>query len=398
MIKNRNGKALFIIAGVLLLSASHALAEGKISFWDTQRKGANMFNVIPDEQWFRAARDLGIEWVRLAYDKWRGRQRDFLMGDAGNFTGLVREDCAKLIKVLDWADKYNVKAVITPLGLPGSRWAQNNGDRQDLRLWRDKKYWRQAADFWRELAAQLKNHPAVSGYNILNEPTPEMDTGLYEESPSGDYLAWYRKYKGTSHDLPAFYDAVITAIRSVDPDTPVMVDAGWYARPTAFAYWPKLRDEKVLYAFHVYEPYRFTNRKNFTAARQYAYPGKILFEGKEVEWDTRQIERFLAPCFAWARQREIPPNRLVAGEFGCYRRNPGCQAYLTDVIGVLNARRVHWAVYTFRADEWDGYDYEVGTGGLGEDYWKTKEAGQNPEMPRKDNPLFGVIKKEFRKK
>lgn len=388
-------KLLAIILLVALFSSKSLPSNKKIEFWDVQRKGANYFNVTPEEQWFKAAHELGIDWVRMTYDKWKGQRRDFLMGDTNNFTGIIQEDLARLIQTLDWADKYNIKVVIAPLGLPGNRWVQNNDNRRDLRLWNDHKYWRQAADFWRDLAASLKDHPAVYAYNILNEPIPEMKTGLAEHGPASRYAPWYKKYRGTSHDLPAFYETVIAAIRQVDSETPIMLDAGWYAQPAAFVYWPKIGDEKVLYSFHMYEPYQFTNHKNFREERNYVYPGTIPYAGEDVHWNKQQIENYLSPFCEWAKVRKIPSNRLVCGEFGCYRRNQGCKEYLTDVIAVLSSHGLHWAFYSFREDEWDGYDYEIGSGGLGAAYWQAKEAGQNPEVPRRDNPLFSIIKRQF---
>jgi hypothetical protein len=43
------------------------------------------------------------------------------------------------------------------------------------------------------LALALKDHPAVCAYNILNEPTPEMKTGLAEHGPASRYHDWYKK-------------------------------------------------------------------------------------------------------------------------------------------------------------------------------------------------------------
>jgi HEAT repeat protein len=380
---------------VLLFLAGPSVAAEKITFWNTQRKGANNFNVEPREEWFAAAHELGVDWVRLAYGKWKGQSRDFLMGDADNFQRVVPQDLARLVEVLDWAQKYDIKVVIAPLGLPGNRWIQNNDNRRDLRLWNDKAYWQQAAAFWGELAAGLKDHPAVCAYNILNEPTPEMKTGVDEHGPVSRYRSWYEKHRGTAHDLPAFYETVIAAIRKVDAQTPIMLDAGWYAQPGAFVYWPTIRDDKVLYAFHMYEPYAFTNHRNFRREEPYIYPGEIPYAGKEINWDRRRIEHHLSPFFEWVKAREIPINRLVCGEFGCYRRNRGAAAYLADVLDVLNERDLHWAFYSFREDEWDGMDYELGAAGLGAAYWQAKEAGENPPLDRRDNPLFDVIKSQF---
>ena len=394
MFEGMTNRLILLVTALFLLLGPVGAAE-KIAFWDTPRKGANCFNAEPSEAWFAAASGLGVDWVRLAYAKWKGQGRDFLMGDADSFQGVVPEDMAKLIEVLDWAQKYDIKVVITPLGLPGNRWIQNNDNRRDLRLWNDKAYWQQAADFWSELAASLKNHPAVCAYNVLNEPTPEMRTGLDEHGDVSRYQAWYEKYRGTTHDLPAFYETVIAAIRKVDPQTPIMLDAGWYAQPNAFVYWPKVPDDKVLYAFHMYEPYSFTNHRNFRREKPYIYPGRIPYADAEIDWNKGQIEHYLTPFFEWAKARGIPISRLVCGEFGCYRRNPGAAAYLTDVIDVLNEHHLHWAFYSFREDAWDGYDYELGTAGLGDAYWQAKEAGENPPLTRRDNPLFDVIKRQF---
>lgn len=354
-----------LILILLLFPSSWLIGNGKMDFWKTPRKGANYFNAIPDEAWFQAAQDLGIEWVRLAYEKWTGAERDFLMGNADHFDGLVQEDLARLIQTLDWASRHGVKVVITPLGLPGARWTQKNDGKPDLRLWNDKTYWVQAARFWRALAEQLRNHEAICAYNILNEPTPEMGTGMAEHGPTARFQEWYPAHRGTSHDLPSFYTGIIAAIREVDSGTPIMLDAGWYAQPDAFTYWPTLDDSRLLFSFHMYEPYDFTSAHNFRNHRNLTYPGKIPFAGEEPAWNRNQIEAYLQPFFQWAKNKSIPGSRLVCGEFGCYRRNLGCDQYLSDVISVLNQNAAHWAFYSFREDEWDGYDYETGAGSLG---------------------------------
>lgn len=386
----------------LYLSAIQAAIGGDIDrmkFWDGDepRKGANYFNAVPEARWFEDARELGIEWVRLAYDKWSSQERDFLIGNADNFTSLVQKDLDVLMEVLDWAHKYGIKVVVTPLSLPGNRWSQNNDDQRDLRLWNDKTYWDQSAKFWSALAAKLKNHPAVYGYNLINEPTPEMGTGLEEHGPADRYTTWYENYKNTSHDLPAFYIKLLAAIRDSDTETPVMLDAGWYAQPDAFTHWPRMPDSRILYSFHMYEPYSFTSAGNFRKEANLTYPGVIPFAGESTEWNMDRIKIYLEPFLKWAEDRDIPANRLVCGEFGCYRRNTGCDQYLSDVISVLNNQKIHWAFYSFREDEWDGYDYEIGTGGLGWKYWEAKEKGMNPSPPRQNNPLFEVIRREFQK-
>jgi aryl-phospho-beta-D-glucosidase BglC (GH1 family) len=182
----------------LSLSGASDLAQAtpqadstKMNFWRVQRKGANNFNVHPDAEGFQAAKALGVDWVRLAYDKWPAQDRDFLLGNADHFTHLQSQDLTRLKAVLDMAQAADIKVVIAPLSLPGARWVQNNGDQPDLRLWSDKRYWQESARFWKSLAAALKDHPAVVGYNLINEPTPP-ETGLTEHGDPRRYADWYK--------------------------------------------------------------------------------------------------------------------------------------------------------------------------------------------------------------
>lgn len=388
--------AVALLAGLALLAGTKpGFADDRMAFWDVQRRGANYFNETPTPTWFQHAADAGIAWVRLAYDKWPATERDFLIGSADQYDGLVPEDLARLRQVLDWADAAGLKVVIAPLSLPGMRWRQNNNGDFDGRIWQDRAYWDQSARFWRDLASALREHPAVVAYNIVNEPAPEFGTGAVESLPPGEvagYRDWQAGQAGTARDLAAFYRQVVAAIRENDPETPIMVDGGWYASAPSLAAWPApLDDPRTLYAFHMYEPYAFTSGRNFREERGFTYPGTVPFGEGPVDWDAAVIETFLAPVFDWAEANGLPPTRIAAAEFGCMRRNTGCADYLADVIGLLNHRGVHWAFYSFREDEYDGYDYEVGSGPLGWRYWQAVDRGEDPTRPYAPNPLWDAV-------
>jgi hypothetical protein len=339
--------------------------------------------------------------VRLAYDKWDTDHRDFLIGDASNYTGLVRKDLDKLKEVITWAARYDIQLVISPLSLPGARYRQNNDNKPDLRLWESYDYWEQAVQFWIDLVRELKGYDNIVAYNIINEPHPEMGTDLEEHYSPGDvseFMGWYNKIQGTPRDIFKFYNKIIKEIRKIDQDIMVMLDAGWYGQPGAFCYWPSVIDDSnILYSFHMYEPYEFTSNKNFKEKNDYVYPGTVPFGRDTIYWDRKTIELYFKPFKNWVKGMNIPSNRIVAGEFGCMRRNDGAARYLKDIIDFLNAHDFHWAFYSFREDEWDGYDYELGTAGLDWKYWQDKEKGLNPPPPRRDNELFMIIKNQFKK-
>lgn len=97
-------------AAVLVAFAQAAAAADLISFWDQPARGANVFNAAPkDQAYFEALADTGATWARLTFSKWKGRERDFLIGDADHYRGLVPEDLARLRAELDAAHAAGLK-------------------------------------------------------------------------------------------------------------------------------------------------------------------------------------------------------------------------------------------------------------------------------------------------
>ncbi len=358
------------------------------------RHGANSFNEAPpDAAYFAALKATGATWVRLAFSKWPGTGRDFLIGDAGAYAGLPPADLATLRATLDAAGAAGLKVVIVPLSLPGARWSQQNDGAFDDRLWSDPAFAAEAKAFWRDLAAAVKDHPAVAAYNLVNEPAPEREGGPAENGPMAEAVAWQSAEAGGPRDLPALYGRLIAAIRSVDPVTPVMVDAGWYANPRALATWPApLGDDRVLYAFHMYEPYAATSAPNMKRDVPLRYPGAVTdYGGGEVAWTRETVAAHVGAAFDWAEAHGLPPTRVVAGEFGCMRRWADCGTYLGDVIDAIEARGGHWAFYAFREDGWEGMDYELPPSlPPGRFYWLS-EQGKAASLPR-DGALMTLLR------
>ena len=376
-----------------------ASAADLVHFWDTPQHGANVFNRMPaTPTLYPALKAYNATWVRLAYDKWQSDHHDFLIGNADDYQGLIKQDLNKLINEIDKAGEAGLKVVVSPLSLPFMRWSQNNGQRFDGRLFENQDNWDRAISFWVDLAKELKNNPHIAAYNIINEPAPEKEAGLKEHASLNEMQAWYKLNKGGSHDLPLFYEKTIKAIRKVDPVTPIMVDAGWYAAADSFNYWDKaINDKKVLYSFHMYEPYQATSSHNLNRNEPYFYPGKVPFADKpNAIWDATTVQQYLNNPINWANQHNIPTNRLIAGEFGCVRKLNNCATYLDDVITALDKNNLHWAFYSFREDEWDGMNYELGAQkAVGWDYWEAQEKGKPDPIQYQSSPLFSVIQKKL---
>jgi hypothetical protein len=383
---------------ILLLSFAWLAVPGvtadALAFWDAPRRGANSFNETPpDADYFRALRATGATWVRLSFSKWKSPsgRRDFLFDSLDDYRALRPADLAILRRVLDDAGAAGLEVVLTPLELPGARWVQLNGGKFDDRLWSEPRFAAQAAAFWRDLAHALADHPAIAAYNLVNEPVPERRGGLDEHAAEAAMQEWYDGVRGTTRDLPLLYGKLIAAVRQSDPRTPVMVDAGFHAAADGFNYWPTaLADERVLYAYHMYEPWSATSAPNLKRERPHRYPGEAPFGGGQSTWDARRVADYLQQPVDWAKRQGVPPGRLVAAEFGCMRRWPDCPRYLEDVLTALEEDGVHWAFYSFR-ESWDGMDYELGDNPLPAAYWQAQEQGKPYPLKRGPNRVFEPI-------
>ena len=99
----------------------------------TQRKGANQQNERHRPEWYRAAGELGLDYVRILPDAWPADNRDFPIGNADNFAAINETDLVLLIEALNEAESNGIKVVLAMASLPGVRWKQLNENPKALR-------------------------------------------------------------------------------------------------------------------------------------------------------------------------------------------------------------------------------------------------------------------------
>ena len=380
------------------LSPSTAVADSsKIAFWDVQRKGANQQNAQHRPEWFVAAGEVGLDYVRILPDAWPAEGQDFLIGDADNFEAVSETDLSLLIEALDEAERNGSKVVLAMLSLPGARWRQLNNDQDDPRLWKDQRFHLQAFDFWRQLAEHLKAPPAVVAYNPLNEPHPDKAFGF--DAPDEKFARWFKGIQDKPADLNQFNRELVKAIRSVDAHTPIILDGWFYASPRAFEYNRPVDDDKVLYAFHNPGPWQMTTYR--VNQDRYAYPDRVpkSWNGPTESWTIEDLAREIQAVQEFSERYNVPANRIIASEFWYDRRIEGAAAYMADLIEIYNQRGWHWAFYAFRGTgAWTGLDYEIPPRQrMGWRYWQAIERGEDPESlkPRGPNPLWEVLRRQF---
>jgi aryl-phospho-beta-D-glucosidase BglC (GH1 family) len=387
-----------LVAAIALPSSTEAAAPAatseKMAYWAVQRRGANGGTLRVRPEWFAAAAEAGIEFVRFHPDELPTTRRDFLIGDADRFGTIDETDMALLLRVLDEANRAHLKVVLTMFSLPGCRWRQRNHGRDDGRIWRDEGYQQQALDFWRQLAGRLKNHPAVVAYNPLNEPHPDREFG-FDGPDDPSFGPWFDRMQGTTADLNRFNERMVAAIRQADPSTPIMLDGWFHANPLGFAYNRPVADPRTLYAFHNLGPWMFAAYR--INGGRYSYPDRMADRPgvATTRWTIGRLEQIVQPVAAFAARFGIASNRMIASEFWCDRRVGGAAAYIADELRIYEEHRWHWAFYEFRPDGgFTGLDYEIPADArFGEKYWRDAERGLDVEAlkPRRATPIWQVI-------
>jgi aryl-phospho-beta-D-glucosidase BglC (GH1 family) len=93
-------------------------------------------------------------------------------------------------------------------------------------LWQFDNFQKQAFSFWKQLASEVKDHPSIIAYNLLNEPHKERFFG-YEMLDTA-FEGWLKKIANTSAYLNQFNKKLVQSIREVDPYIPIILDGYFY--------------------------------------------------------------------------------------------------------------------------------------------------------------------------
>ena len=63
---------------------------------------------------------------------------------------------------------------------------------------------------------------------------------------------------------------------------------------------------------------------------------------------------------SWQVKHGIPSSRILVAEFGICREVQGAKQYLEDLVSIFRHFKWSWLLFSFRDEEWDALDYELG--------------------------------------
>lgn len=253
-----------------------------------------------------------------------------------------------LEQVLAWAEKYGIRIVIDVHVAPGGQ-----NEAKEMNMFFERPYREAFIDLWRGIASRFKGRPGVYGYDLINEPEQRTPAPC-------DYWTIQKE--------------AAEAVRAIDPDTPIVIEANEMDSPVAFAYLSPLRMDNVIYQVHMYVPIEFTHQGVFGAKTGAKYPDAAR------GWDKAYLRRVLQRV----RDFQIRHGaRIYVGEFSAIAWAEGADRYLADCISIFEEYGWDWTYHSFRG--WPGWSVEHEGGSIG-------DMRPVDDSPRKRELLKGLQK------
>lgn len=275
-----------------------------------------------------------IRWQMTRY--WGSPNTD---RDLAEYDRWIDGKLAEAQQATEACKRYGIKLVLDLHSPPGGRYQDNR-----MAMLFEPVYQDHFVAVWEKIARRFKGNPAVWGYDLVNEPVQ----GRPSPEGVGDYLeAQVRAAK---------------AIRAIDPDTPIIVEADQWDSPEGYRFMSPVDVPRVIYQVHMYWPTLFTHQGVYGGPTGVRYPGPI----GGVQVNKEALRKYLQPV----RDFQLAYNvHIYVGEFSAARWAPGAAQYLGDLIDLYEEYGWDWSYHAYR--EWDGWSLEHGPDK--DDHQPTKE-------------------------
>lgn len=240
--------------------------------------GTNYF--YPEKKYFKYYAEKNIRLIRFPFI-WERVQHDL-------HKGLNFDQMRMLKRTLDYAAQHNQKIILD---------MHNYGRYKGKLIGSPEVPYKAYAQVWRKLAEEFKGHPALWGYDIMNEP--HSTDGLW----------------------PGAAQAAVDAIREVDMDTLIFVEGDRWASTYHWRYVNEdflIEDpaDKIIYEGHLYLDKDFSGR----------------YATDETVDPMLGIER-VRPFVEWLQENNL---KGFLGEYGVPSNSESMLIAMDNLLGYLN--------------------------------------------------------------
>ena len=247
-------------------------------------------------------------------------------------------------KLMPLLEKYDIQVIIDMHGVVGGRCGKSSKfDPSHFMAMEDTKYRNAFIEIWKETAKRFKGNKQIYAYDLCNEPIQ------------------HGKAKHSFWDLQ--YDAA-KAIRTIDPEVPIMVESNHMANPIFFEMQP-MPLKNIIYSIHMYAPGDYTHQGvNDTSYTKQFYAKK--YDYRNAGWDRARLAKAMEAVRKFQSKYGA---KIQVGEFSVAIWAPGGAAYLNDLVSIFEEYKWDWTYHAFR--EWDGWSLEHE--GRPDAMWKAKQ-------------------------
>lgn len=205
-------------------------------------------------------------------------------------------------------------------------WLYTDGDHPDLQ----DHY----GDVWEAVAARFADHPAVIGYDLMNEPHAGSMSDVVEllgtENPGGTHPDFDRTR------LQPFYQRLIDRIRTVDNDSWIFFEPRYGAPGDGLpSYLGVLTDPRPEGDRLVYYPHLYSVSVEASGAYVPATNSTV------PDWEEARAAEVLAQNAA-----------LAIGEWGLSQAADGVDLFMGDVLAMADRLMAGWAYWDYRFGGW----------------------------------------------
>lgn len=366
----------------------------KITLWqgETQLRGANIWQrvVVPDLDGpeFLGSSHVGPPYTQADFDRLASFGANYVnISGPGLFTELPPyildlEVQANLDRILEMIHEADMFAVITFRTGPGRSdftfYSEGAGDwfaPELLRewVWEDEAAQEAWVEMWRYTAERYREHPVVVGYDLMCEPHPAGIRNIYEPD------VFFQNYRGSSLDWNQLYPRISSAIREVDPDTPILIGGMGWSSVSWLPYLEPTGDPRTVYLVHQYEPQsQYTHQESRHPNNSYPDQFDLDWDGNKDDFNRDWLDNYLGIIDQFQEKWHVP---LAVNEYGIVRWIPGGEVFLDDQLALFEARGLNHAIWMWDP-AWRPWTEEVNAMNyrFGQDPQSQEETLPNPLM------------------
>ncbi|HHS12753.1 MAG TPA: T9SS type A sorting domain-containing protein [bacterium] len=238
---------------------------------------------------------------------------------------------AGLDSLVAWAGHAGLYVIISFRTGPGRSeftffWPTADPDYLNDRVWGDEDAQDGWVEMWKYTAGKYASNPSVVAYNLMVGPNSNEvgSDALNGRLDMWDPAAFYAEHRGTLYDWNRLGARLVDAIRSVDTETPIIMESMGYGSVKWLMWLDVPADSRVVAGVHQYDPYAYAYQG---PSDSLCYPGFLDTNGNgELEYFNRAwIVDFLAPLDTLARRgtpvavTEVGIARWASGGADCLR-------------------------------------------------------------------------------